>query len=269
MRRSVATLAILAVLSTSLIADVTVTSTMTIQGPAAQAMGGQMPTMVMRIKGNKARAEMSMMGQDLVTITDLDAKQIITLQPKEKTAQIYTPASKPSGAPVNIPKLDATVKPTGKSQPIDGVNCDEYSVNMSMNMAEMQGAQIPPEAAEMMKDVRMVFNGSIWAAKSGPGVAEFVAFQRSSSRAALTEVLGKMPGLASGGLDRILAVMSSIDGMPYLMELNMTFEGTGQMVEMMKQMGGAMSVTNKVTNVSTSPIAEEQFAIPADYKVVK
>jgi hypothetical protein len=268
MRRSFATLAIVSILSISLGADVTVTSTTTMQGPAAQAMGGQQPTMVMRIKGNKARAEMSMMGQSFISITDLDAKQIIMLQPAQKTAQVFTSASKPSGDAVTIPKIDATVTPTGKSQTINGINCDEYTIKMSMNMAEMRSPQMPPEAAEMMKDVRMLFNGSVWVAKSGPGVAEFVAFQRASAKASLTDILGKMPGVSSGGLDRVMAAMTSIDGMPYLMDLNMTFEGTGQMVEMMKQMGG-MSMTNKVTEVSTSAISDDQFTIPADFKIVK
>jgi hypothetical protein len=40
------------------------------------------------------------------------------------------------------------------------------------------------------------------------------------------------------------------------------------MVEMMKQVG-AMTLTNKVTDVSAAPLPDDLFAVPADYKVVK
>jgi hypothetical protein len=74
--------------------------------------------------------------------------------------------------------------------------------------------------------------------------------------------------MGAGGFDRLMSTFSGGSGLPYLTEMSMSFEGTGPMVEMMKQVG-AMKMTNKVTDVSTASLADDLFAVPADYKVVK
>ena len=48
---------------------------------------------------------------------------------------------------------------------IDGVKCDEFTFTTTMNMAEVIGAQMPPEAAEAMKGLTMAMKGSMWVAK--------------------------------------------------------------------------------------------------------
>jgi len=48
----------------------------------------------------------------------------------------------------------------------------------------------------------------------------------------------------------------------------MTFEGTGQLVQVMKGMG-PMKITQRVTAVSTDPLPDDLFAVPAGYEVVK
>jgi hypothetical protein len=48
----------------------------------------------------------------------------------------------------------------------------------------------------------------------------------------------------------------------------MTIEGTGQMAEMMKQMG-AMKITQKVSSITTDAIADDMFKVPAGYTIVK
>jgi hypothetical protein len=44
----------------------------------------------------------------------------------------------------------------------------------------------------------------------------------------------------------------------------MTLEGTGQMAQMMSQMGG-MTFTTKVTAITTDPIPDSKFALPEGY----
>ena len=56
--------------------------------------------------------------------------------------------------------------------------------------------------------------------------------------------------------------------MAYLTEINLTVEGTGQMAEMMQQMG-PMKVTTRVTSVNTDPVAEDLFKVPEGYTVIK
>jgi len=273
MRRLVTTLAIAAMCSSVLRADVTVTSTMSIEGgaPGMAGAGGMTPRLVMRIKGLKARSDVDVNGQTQTSITDLATKQITVLQHAQKTAQIYSAqtlatAVKPGAAA----KVDTSVKPTGRSRAIGGVSCDEYALKMAMNMADFAGsAAMPPQAAEMMKDVRMVISGSVWVATTGPGVADFTAFQKAAADANMAAAFGGVvPGMNAGGVDKVMKTLASMPGLPYLTELQMVVEGTGPMVDAMKQMGG-MKIKNAVTEVSTAAIPDDQFQIPPGYTTVK
>jgi hypothetical protein len=272
MKRSVALLALIALTAVPLRADVRVTSTTSLEGAFAAMMpGGAPPKVVMRIKGSKARADVDVGGQTMSTITDLAAKQVIVLNSAQKTAQFLSSGALPAGKlPVALPKIDATVKPTGRSQAISGVSCDEFSVSMSMSMGEMMAGsgQMPAEAAEMMKAIRLSMNGSMWVAKSGPGVAEYMTFQSAAAKGEMLSMMTAIPGLSGSGLDRLMNAFASAGGMPYLTELTMTIQGNDQIAEVMKQQG-PIKVTTKVTEVSTDPIPDDVFTTPADYKVIK
>ena len=50
--------------------------------------------------------------------------------------------------------------------------------------------------------------------------------------------------------------------------MTIKIEGTGQMAEMMKQMG-PMKVTTKVSSITTDPISDDLFKVPEGYTVVK
>jgi hypothetical protein len=255
----------------SLVADVTVTQTMTMEGQAAAMMQGtQLPRITMRIKGRKSRSDMEVNGQTFTAIADVDARQVIILNAATKTATVTTPASVAAGgAPVAIPKMDISLKPTGKSQTIDGQACDEHSFSMTIAMGEMMGqAQLPPEAAAALKDVRMLMTGSFWVAKSAPGAAEFAAYNKAVAESKLmSAVAGAMPGM-SGGLDKLIEAAASAPGLPYLTEMTMTFDGTGPMVDAMKQMG-PMKMVQKIASVSTAALPDDLFRIPEGYTVEK
>lgn len=273
MKRWLATVAIVAFCHVPLRADVTVTSTTTVEGGAAAMMGGAMtPRMVMRIKGMKARADVEIGGMTMASITDLAAKQMILLRDDQKTAHIFspgTPGGVPGAPPIAIPQFETSLKPTGRSRTIADVDCSEFAISMKVNMANSVTPEMPADAAGMLKDVRMIMTGSMWVATSGPGVADYVAFQKASADGHMSAILaGAMPGMASGNMDRMMAALASAPGMPYLTEMTMTFEGSGQMVEMMKQIG-TMKMTSKVTSVSTDAIPDDLFKVPEDYKLIK
>lgn len=271
MPRWIVTFAVVTLCVVPLGADVTVTTTTTMEGGFAAMMGGMMPRVVMRIKGSKARADIDAGGQTMTTITDLDAKQIILLDSAQKTAQILTadaPLDK-AGAPFPMPNIDASIKPTGRSQTIAGNACDEFTVAMSIGMAEMTGSsQMPPEVAESMKGIKMVMAGSMWMAKSGPGVEEYVAFQEASVKGEIVKIMGRLAGFGGGGLDRMMGSVAGAKGLPFLSELTMTMEGSGPIVEMMKQQG-AIKMTTKVTEVSTDTLAGDLFKVPEGYTLKK
>lgn len=270
MRKAFLACAFIAVCLAPLRADITMITTTTMEGAAAGMMQpGQLPKITQRVKGMKARTEIEVMGQTTVAITDLTQKQVIILQPGTKVAQVFTPASVAGGGKaLPMPDMDVSFKATGKSQTIDGQACDEHTFAMKLSMAEMSGGQMPPEAAAAMKDVVMVLNGSMWVAKSAPGAAELAAFNKAAmSSNLLSAISGMQPG-QTGGMDKMFAAVASAPGVPYLTEITMTVEGTGQMAQVMSQMG-PMKMIQKMSSVSTAPIGDDLFRMPEGYTVEK
>jgi hypothetical protein len=110
-------------------------------------------------------------------------------------------------------------------------------------------------------------DGSAWVAKSGPGIAEYMAFQSASAKQSLSTLTRAVPGFGSMGLDRVIESFAGASGLAYLTELKMEIEGGGEMAGLLKQFG-EMKFTNRVTDVSTAPLADDLFIVPADYTVV-
>jgi len=238
------------------------------------AMAGQSmsPKTTSRIKGKKARADIVAQMIQISTISDLDANQVIVLRPDQKTAQVITPSNVKDAiktAAASLPAMDSNVKPTGKSQVIDGIKCDEYSFTLAMDMSQMNpGGQMPPEAMDAMKGLKMNMAGSLWVAKDVPGAAEYLAFQKAASANELASAASGVTGMQMPGMDKMMKAMGSLNGMAYLTEMTMTIEGTGQLAEMMQQMG-PMKITTKVTSITTDSIADDVFKVPEGYSVIK
>jgi hypothetical protein len=269
MKRWLATIVLVAFCAVPLSADVRVTTTTTIEGGLAAMMGGMAPRVVMHIKGMKARADVDMGTQTMSTITDITTKQFILLNAAQKTAHVMTPDALPKDVPLSLPKLDATIKPTGRSQTIAGAACEEFTVAMTISMAEMAASpKLPPEAAQMLKSLKISMNGSAWVAKSGPGVAEYMAYQSASTSGAMAALMGAIPGMKGSGIDRFMGAFSEAGGIPFLTELLMTVEGNDQIAEVMKAQG-PIKVITKITEVSTDPISEDLFKIPDGFTITK
>jgi hypothetical protein len=132
----------------------------------------------------------------------------------------------------------------------------------------MGGAQVPPEAAAMMQGMKMNMAGSIWVAKDVPGASEYMAFQKAASGSDMGAAVMGASGMSIPGMEKMMKAMSSASGLAYLTEMTMTIEGTGQMAEMMKQMG-PMKITQKVSSVSAEAIPDDQFKVPAGFTINK
>jgi hypothetical protein len=277
MKRWSATLLVFAVCSAVVHADVTIVQKTTVEGGAASmAQGGiPTPTVTNRIKGMKGRTDMDMgasspIPANISTITDATAKQVTILDHNQKNARVATGTQPPPAAAANMPSLsvDASIKPTGKSQTIDGMKCDEYAFSTSMSMANVGGAQMPPETAALMKDVTMVMKGSLWVTKDAPGAAEYLAYQKAMTSADLAAAAMGAAGMNMPGMDKMMKAMQGVEGIPILTEMDMTIEGSGQMADMMRQMG-AMRITTKVLSVKTDSLNDDIFKVPEGYQVVK
>lgn len=275
MKRWLMTLAMFVACSAALRADVTIVQTATIEGGMA-AMTGQTisPTTTVRIKGLKSRSDVDSEMTQISVIADLEAKQVIALDPSQKTARILQPASvggaaKDSASGVTPPALDS-IKPTGRSQVIDGFKCEEYTFSTTLNMSEMNptGSTMPPEAKEMMKGILIHINASMWVAKDAPGAADYSAFQKAAAASEFGPLIYGAAGLPIPSVDRMMKAIASLNGVAYLTEMTMTIQGTGQMADMMQQ-AGPMHITSKVKSISTDSISDDAFKLPQGYTVVK
>jgi hypothetical protein len=85
---------------------------------------------------------------------------------------------------------------------------------------------------------------------------------------ALGAVAGAGGGQLPAGLQQVLTGFAEAPGIPYETELTMNVEGTGPMVDIMKQVG-KMKITSRVSSVTTEPLADSLFRVPEDYKIVK
>jgi hypothetical protein len=272
MKRWLVAAALALVVVAPLSADVTITTTTTIEGGmAAMGGGGMAPTIVTRIKGNKARTDIETGGNTVATLVDLATRQVIVLRPDQKTAHVFDPAAAMAGAPAAtpMPAIDTTVKPTGQSREIDGTRCDEYSVLIKMDMSSMTSGRgdMPPEAAAALKDLRMSMTGSVWVAKNAPGASEYLAYQAGAAKFAMGALAGggqRMPQ----GMEQLVTGFAEAPGIPYLTELTMGFEGNAPIVEMMKKMG-QMKIVSRVKSVSTETLADGLFEVPTDFTMVK
>ena len=266
-RRSIATAALAVLCSTALFADVTITQTMSLEGPATMP-AGQMPKVVTRIKGMKARTDVETIGQTVSAIMDATGRQVIVLQSATKSATIVTAPVPPEGAPPKSPgSLSVEFKPTGQSRMFNDMSCEELTVAISFDFSD-PSAQLPPEAAAFLKDVRIRASGSVWFAKSAPGAADFVAFQKAAVDANLVSPLAALSPGSTGGMDKLWASLQSIPGVPCMSEMTMAFEGSGPTVDMMKQQG-PIKIIQKTDAISADPLPDDIFTIPADYKVEK
>ncbi len=79
---------------------------------------------------------------------------------------------------------------------------------------------------------------------------------------------GAAPASIPAGLDRLLTGFPEAPGIPYLSELTTKLEGTGQLVALMQQMG-QMTVTGKVSSISTETVSTDIFNVPEGYTIVK
>jgi hypothetical protein len=80
--------------------------------------------------------------------------------------------------------------------------------------------------------------------------------------------LAALPGGVPKGLEGLITGFAEAPGIPYLTELTMVMEGSGKIVEFMKQMG-EMKIISRVTSVSTDGLDDTVFAVPEGYKIVK
>jgi hypothetical protein len=223
----------------------------------------------MRIQGLKSRTDMDVMGRAIVTISDVAAQQMLMLDPTEKTVRRMPPVSSTqpnsaanSGGAFTMPKMEVAVAPTGQTKQMGGQSCAEFHIVMTIDMTQVGGALTAPDTRDALKDMRMVMKGSTWLSTSSDGASEFIKFQQAARAAGIAIPTGLFGGQNA---DPIAQAVGRTEGIPCLTEIELDYEGTGPMIEMLKKMG-TMKVTSRLTEISLAPIAADMFVVPADYK---
>lgn len=247
MKRAAVTLIVLLVCAVSpASADLGMTMTMSMNA-GGMAVNGQMET---RIKAQKMRSDIKMMQQDMSIIFDAAAKQVWTINHGTKEITSTDPAALAGNFPVAFGEAAVSMKPTGQTKEFLGRSCQGYAIEMTVPMTV--GAET----------LVMKMSGTIWIADKGPGVEEYKALTKAASESGFSTAFMAQGPTAKGMVEMQKAMAEA--GIPLSQEFQMTMEGTGQAAAALAQMGNMTMVTT-VTALTTDPIADEAFALPAGY----
>jgi hypothetical protein len=246
MRRLLFVLAALVLPAAVASADVTVKMSMSVNGAQVTIAG----TTTSSAKGTKFRVDTEMSGQNLTILSDSATKEQWKIDHVAKQIEPFTAQAAMASLPVAFGEPKASVTANGQTKEILGTSCQGYTVDVT----------IPMTVAGETVVLRM--SGPAWIAKEGAGVAEFMAAQKAFSDLGMsTSPMAQGP--QAKGMAELARVLGAA-GVVMEQENQMTMEGTGQMAQMMGQMGG-MTVTTKVTAISTDPIPDSTFAFPEGY----
>jgi hypothetical protein len=227
-------------------ADVTVTMSVSVNASQMSTTGTQTSS----TKGTKFRVDTEMAGQNMTLLSDAATKQQWMINHVTKQIEPFDAQKAMASLPIDFGEAKAVVKPNGQTREILGTKCQGYTVEITIPMT-MGGEAIV---------LRM--SGSTWTAKDGIAVAEFRAAQKAFSDIGMSTSL-----LAQGPQGKAMAELSKAlgeTGVIMEQENQVTMEGTGQMAQMISQMGG-MTMTTKVTAISTDPIPDSKFTLPEGY----
>jgi hypothetical protein len=258
MKRSILVALLTVALTTPLLADVTMKST--IEGKGMGMSGTMVSTTY--IKGNKMRSDVVMGDTTRTTIFDVDSQRMISFDSKKKEADVYDmqKMSEDMAKNVQVSDIKASLKPNGQTKQVSGKSATGYDMEISVP-ATMGGAN----------GMKMTVNlsGPIWVVKGAPGTAEYLGFYKNAidkgwfftdPRQAKAQ-----PGQAKA-MAEVYRQLAATGGIAYEQEMSIKMSGDGPMAGMLAKMGG-MTSTQTITSVDTAAIAADMFAPPAGYKL--
>jgi len=256
MKRTVLCAALTLVIAAPAAADVTMKVQMTGKGigKAAEAPG------VIYIKGTRMRQDQTISDTPMTTIIDVDGQKFISINHKKKEAEVYDMAQfrRTLDEATKGVSIEASLNPNGQTKTIAGQTCSGYDVTVTF-----------PMALGPAEGMRMIMSGPACIVKDAPGAADFKAFYLAAAEKGFVmsdpRAAKGSPQQAKGMTEYYKALAEA--GVPYEMSMAMKVEGGGPMGGMMNRMFGNAAFTQTVTEVSTTALGDDVFAIPAGYKV--
>jgi Domain of unknown function (DUF4412) len=253
MSRTFTAIALSALLATPVFADVTVNQKTTGKGAIGAAAAGDS---VQYLKGSKMRIDQARGDDETSVIIDADAQRMISLNHKKKEADIYDMAKMAADMQkIQASDIKASVTPTSQTRQIAGQTCTVHNIEIVIPMAMGNNS------------MTMVMAGPACLVKDAPGAKDYETFYKTAVEKGLffsdPRQAKAQPGQAKG-LARLYQEMAA-RGLPYAQEFTMKFQGNDMMAGMMNKVGGA-TMSTEVTSVTTGPLADSLFEIPAGYK---
>jgi hypothetical protein len=209
------------------------------------------------IKGGRMRSDWSKNGKILSTILDLDHEKMITIDHAKKKAEVFD-LSEIAAHLKAIPDGDMKVEiqPTGKTKTILGRSCQEFQILV-----------VSPYQDKSGMSVDTVISGPAWIAKESPGSSDYRSFYLKAAAKGLffsdPAAAKAQPGRAKGMTTLYKELAKT--GVPYISDIQVNFKGEGMMASMMAKIGAVKS-TNSVKEVSTKPLSDQVFEVPAGFK---
>jgi hypothetical protein len=222
-------------------ADVTLRMTM-----VESAFDGRVTSVTEYRKGLKMRTDSS--GAAIASnsvILNLETGLVIMLWHDGKSADVID--FRRMASPLGKNEVTQSITPTTQSRQIAGSTCTVYNVRSAVRMAERM--------IEMAEPIAIVMEGSMCLAKNAPGQADFARLSRAMAERAVP-----VPDPQSAIQQQIAEL-----GVPYATELTVSLGANVPGAEMHK----IGTHTTEVSSVSTTPIPDSMFEIPADYKVTQ
>lgn len=227
-------------------ADLGMTTTMSMNA-GGMAINATMET---RLKATKMRADVKLMQQDMSILFDTADKQVLMVNHVTREITTADPSALGGNFPVTFGDATVSLKPTGETKEILGRTCQGYALDMTVPMTV--GSE----------SITMRTFGTIWIAGQGPGVDEYRAISKAAAESGFsTSFMAQGPTMK--GMVEMQKTMAEA-GIPLSQELHTSLEGTGQAAAALAQMGN-MTMAMTVTALSTDPIPDEVFALPAGY----
>jgi hypothetical protein len=243
-----------AAIPSSAVADVTLKS----KGSGTGMVGAATGDTTQYVKGLKMRTDQATMGTDTTIIIDASSRQMISLDHAKKEANVIDMnAISGTLSKAGVSDLEIAITPTGQTRQVAGSACTVYDLKIAVPMAMGNSA------------MKMVMSGPQCLSKSAPGYADFQAFYRAAAEKGffLDPAQAKAQPAVAKAMADMQRKMSEL-GVPLATETNMAMEASGPMAEMMKKMS-ANKIVTEVVSVSTAPIADSLFEVPAGYKMNK
>ncbi len=254
-------------------------------GAMMRTAGGQAPqpmTSTVLIKGNR----MAHLRADTAQIIDLDKETITNINFPKKTYTLMTFAQmkqmmqdmsqrtgqQPAAVDAHFKN---SVRETGKTKNIGGLNTTEKIMTMSMEGADAKS----PEA--------MVIQTDMWIASEIPGYAEVRNFYRRMAEKSGWAQGSFGPSMGARGMPEAMAAMakerSKLNGMPVLQVMSMSgggSEGLGALAALGTHKGGkdagsnaeagvTIEMTTESSGFSSNPVDASKFDVPAGFQQVE